>query len=254
MAESGAAGRERRVLVALGTASGGTRILETGAGLAAALGARLEGLFVEDADLVHLAGLPFARELSAVTGAWRGLALDEIERALHLEAAKLERLFADVARRAQVPWSFATARGRLVAVAAAREAELTVLAGRAAVPGPGERHGGRGSLAVVFDGSAASFRALEVAGRLADALGRELRVLVSDRAPAAAATEARTWLAARGGPGVAVALPAGAAPLADALRTGRSELLIEAVPDLGPSIHGLAALLTRLSCPLLIVR
>ena len=254
MAEPGTAGRDRRVLIALATARWGTGLLEAGAGLAAAVGARLEGLFVEDADLVHLAGLPFARELSAITGAWHGLATEEVERTLRLEAAKLERLLANAAERARVPWSFATTRGRLIAVAAAREAEFTMLAGRSVYAAPEERRSGRGSLAVMFDGSPGSFRALELAGRLADALGRELHVLVSDRASAAAAADARARLAARGRGDVAVALRAGEAALAEALRAARSEFVIQAVPDVGQSLPALAGLLARLSCPLLIMR
>ncbi|HUH93832.1 MAG TPA: hypothetical protein VL742_11950 [Casimicrobiaceae bacterium] len=245
------ADRDRRVLVALDAASWGRSVLEAGAELASALGARLEGLFVEDTDLVHLAGSPFARELSIVTGAWRDLAAEDVERALRLEAAKLERLLAEAAKRAQVPWSFTTARGRLIVVAAAREAELTVLAARPAAPTAAEGRLVRGSIAVVFDGSPAAVRALEVAGRLAGALGRELRVLVSERAAPLAAAEARAWLASRSG--VAVALPPGEAALAHALQRARSKLLIQAVPDAMP-LEALVGLLDRLSCPLLIVR
>jgi hypothetical protein len=253
-----------RVLVAMDTASASARMLEAGAGLAAALGARLEGLFVEDSDLMQLGGLPFAREISAVTGAWRVLGADEIERALRLEAARGERLLAEAAERARVPWSFATARGRLVAQAVAREAELTLLgaadriAGAARrVTGRGRAHGGPGSLAVLFDASPEAFRALEVAGRLAAALGSELRVLVpqGESARGTAAEQARSWLAAKGRAGLALPLPAGEGGLAEALRAGRSELLVHAVAaDLARSLAAIARLIAELSCPLLIVR
>ena len=264
MAEPAAELRGVRVLVAMDTVTLSVPALEAGAGLAAALGTRLEGLFVEDADLVCLGGLPFASEICAVTGAWRGLATDEIERALRVEAARLERLVAQAAERARVPWSFATARGRLVAQAVAREAELTILGvadrvagGARRLASPGRTQPARGSLAVFFDASPASFRALDVAGRLADALGGELRVLVppaGTSGDAAARDQARSWLATEGRAGLALPLRAGEGALTDALRESRSELLVHAVPDLAQSLRALAALVAELSCPLVIVR
>ena len=241
------------------------RTLEAGAGLAAALGVRLDGLFVEDADLVHLGGLPFAREISAVTGAWSGLDTDEVVRSLRLEGARLERLLAQAAERARVPWSFATSRGRLLAQAVAREAELTILGGAirvagAARPLPAEARTRwlRGSLAVFFDASPGSFRALEVAGELAAALGSKLHVLVPEAGTshedAAAREGARSWLTTEGRVGYVLRVRTGEGALADALRASQSELLIHAVPDLAQSMRGLATLIAKLPCPLLIVR
>src|SRR5512136_1850854 len=88
-----------RVLVAMDAETLNALALKAGAGLAAALGARLEALFVENADLVSLGGLPFASEISALTGAWRDVAVEEIERALRLEAARIEHLVAEAAEQ-----------------------------------------------------------------------------------------------------------------------------------------------------------
>ena len=264
MIEPAAALSPARVLVAMDTGTLNQPALSAAAGVAAALGARLEGLFVENADLVRLGGLPFASEISAVTGAWRDLAVDEIERALRLQAARIERLLADAAKRVRVPWSFETARGRLVAQAIAREAELTILGGanRAAETASllavsRRAHPGRRSMAVLFDASPTSLRALEVAGRLADALGSDLRLLMPSGAPAQSAAirdRAQAWLATEGRAGLALPLDAGEGALATALLKARSELLVHGVSDLTQSLQTLAVLVEQVSCPLLIVR
>jgi hypothetical protein len=88
-----------RVLVALGASIPSRPAVETGVGLAAAVGAALEALFVEDANLLRLGALPFASEISALTGAWRALAVGEMERALRVEASRLEELLAASATR-----------------------------------------------------------------------------------------------------------------------------------------------------------
>jgi hypothetical protein len=252
------------VLVAVDTATPNAPALQAGAGLAAALGARLEALFVENADLVHLGGLPFASEISALTGAWHELAVDEIERALRLEAARIERLVANVAEQARVPWSFDRARGRLVAQAVAREAELTILgvADRAIdvarrMAAPRRAQPALRSLAVLFDASPASHHALEITGQLAEALGSELRVLIPSAAAAPNATirdRAEAWLAARGRAGLALPVDSGEGSLANALRFTRSDLLVHGVADLGQSLRSLIALVAQVSCPVLVVR
>ena len=53
----------RRILVALDASRHSLAALEAAAELAARLKAELVGLFVEDIDLLRLAGLPFAREI-----------------------------------------------------------------------------------------------------------------------------------------------------------------------------------------------
>jgi len=264
VAEAVMASPAARVLVAMDAEALSALALKAGAGLAAALGARLEALFVENADLVRLGGLPFASEISALTGAWRDVAAEEVERSLRLEAARIERLVAEAAEQARVPWSFDTTRGRLVAQAVAREAELTILGvadrgGELArrFAAPRRAHRALASLAVLFDASPASFRALEIAGRLADELGSELRLLT----PAAAEAEkaalrdrAEQWLATEGRAGLALSLEPGQGSLANTLRRTRSELLVHGVPDLGQSLRSLVTLVAQVSCPVLVVR
>ena len=58
----------RRILVAIDTSPHGSAALEAAARLATELRAELEGLFIEDINLLRLAGLPFAREIQLGDG------------------------------------------------------------------------------------------------------------------------------------------------------------------------------------------
>jgi len=58
----------------------------------------LLGLFIEDAGLRHLAGMPFAREISSLGGAWRRIEPARATRELDLAAGDAERQFIEAAR------------------------------------------------------------------------------------------------------------------------------------------------------------
>ncbi len=243
--------RFSRVVVALGAASPQKPALEAGFGLAAAVGAALEGLFVEDANLVRLASLPFATETCALTGARRNLATEDVERALRVEAARLEQRLASSAARTQVRWSFAVARGELFTQAAARQGDLLVLGTHArAPPRPGP-------VAVLFDASPEARRALVAATRFARALSCALLILVpgNDAAPQRAVLKrAREWLAAEGIGGVALALAPDQRALIAAVRARGGLVLTLPEPALAAWPLDLAALVTAIACPLVIAR
>ncbi|MGE5667772.1 MAG: hypothetical protein ACM338_06215, partial [Betaproteobacteria bacterium] len=96
--------RPSRVLIATGSSCDADFAIEAGIGLAVATGSSLEGIFIEDANLVRLGRLPFVVETSTLTGAKRRFATDEIERALRVEAARIEGLIARSAANARVAW------------------------------------------------------------------------------------------------------------------------------------------------------
>jgi hypothetical protein len=101
------------------------------------LGATLEGLFVESTELLRVCALPNAKEMSALTGTRRPMAMGDLERAFRVEAARLERIFAAQTARTRIAWSFSVARGELWTAALARDAELIVFeatAGARALP------------------------------------------------------------------------------------------------------------------------
>ena len=119
----------RHILVALDTSYHSLAALEAAAELAASLEAELLGLFVEDAALLRLAGLPAAREMRYP---FSGLArLDQVhmERDLRAQAAQARRALAAVSERRHVKWSFRVVRGEVTpqVLAAALEADLLTL-------------------------------------------------------------------------------------------------------------------------------
>jgi nucleotide-binding universal stress UspA family protein len=188
----------KRILVALDTSKHSLAALAAAVELAAHLDAELLGLFVEDINLLRLAGLPFAQEIypSAVT---RQMDSARLEYELRLQAAQARRALAEAAELLRVPWSFRVARGQVAAevLAAAMEADLlslgiasrpllrrtrpgsTALAMAAKAPRAvlllqhGERLGQ--PVLVTYDGSTAAKRGLEMAARLVQTVKPEAR-------------------------------------------------------------------------------
>jgi hypothetical protein len=90
-AMSGEARSDRVVAVAFDTSARGQAALEAAVRLAAATRAQLQGLFVEDEDLLRLAGLPFAREIDCLSASLRQLHAATMERALRTAAIEAQR-------------------------------------------------------------------------------------------------------------------------------------------------------------------
>jgi hypothetical protein len=118
----------RRITVVQGSAQG-ARALDAVAETAAALEAELTGLFVEDVELLHFAGLPFAREIGAFSA--RALDVRTMERRLRSQAEEARRALAAAAEGKPLRWSFRIERGSLreQVRGALAEADLVVLLG-----------------------------------------------------------------------------------------------------------------------------
>jgi nucleotide-binding universal stress UspA family protein len=190
-----------RIIVALDGSWYGLVALEAAVIVAAALHAELVGLFVEDINLLRLAQLPFAQEVSYLAATPRKLDEAGMTRQLQARAAQAQQQLMHTAEKKEVRWSFHVARG-LVAdelLDATPATDLLVL-GRVSRPRalkpvlgstaqvvvarathsillipPGadlER-----PVLVLYDGSAGARRALILAGKLAQTTGR-LRVLI----------------------------------------------------------------------------
>jgi len=209
----------RRILVALDASKESLAALETAAGLAARLEAELVGLFVEDTDLLNLAALPFAREASTLWQSGRVMDPERLERELRAKAAMARQALARAAEALSVQWSFRMTRGRVEAelLAAAQDVDL-VAVGKGTRPLSGQVRIGRSTravavrtmcsmlfaspagcpgdapVAVIYDGTAGSSRALVLAGRLAERQGKRLIVFV---AAESAAVSAQRELAVR---------------------------------------------------------
>lgn len=121
----------RRIVVSVEPAPHGRAALEIAAEIAERLGAELVGLFVEDVELLHLAGLPFAREIGFPSATTRALDVASMERSLRSLAGEARRALAEIAGRAPLRWSFRVARGSALAELLAAAAEADVLVARA---------------------------------------------------------------------------------------------------------------------------
>jgi nucleotide-binding universal stress UspA family protein len=118
-----------RILVPLDASENSMSALDTAAELAAVLDAELEGLFVEDINVLQLGEFPFAREVSFLAPSFRRIDKAETERQLRIQAQRLQKILSEVAGRFHVPWKFRVTRGGVPAevLAAAENADLTIL-------------------------------------------------------------------------------------------------------------------------------
>jgi nucleotide-binding universal stress UspA family protein len=197
----------RRIMVALDTSTHSLAALEAASELAEALKAELVGIFVEDINLLHLAGLPFASEVRYLSLLDQPLNSLGMERALRVQAAQLRQALARVVARRQLRWSFRIVRGRVAAelLTAAQEADLLALGRASSVTTRRVRLGATARtivaqatravlllqqghaicqpVQVVYDGSTGANRALATALQLAPAVGDQLTVIILADAP-----------------------------------------------------------------------
>lgn len=119
----------RRIVVAIEGSSDATGALEEAAGLAARLHAELEGVYIQDIDLVRLAELPVGREIHFVTGKGRDFTSDALEEDSRAQESAARQAVALAATRARVAHIFRTVRGQVDAevLAAADGGDLLIL-------------------------------------------------------------------------------------------------------------------------------
>lgn len=191
----------RRIVIAVDGSPTSLAALEATGELAAAWGAEVIGLFIEDTDLLRMASLPFAREVGSHSGAYRALNLGQFERELRTHADRARNTLWFVAERLRMTASFSVARGSVKKelLKALRDCDMLSMGkGGSSVTaslGLGTNAkavaaGGfgiallfshvasiSGPPAVVYDGSPASEVALIAAGELAVTLDTALIVL-----------------------------------------------------------------------------
>ena len=239
----------RRIIVAADASEHGRAALEAAAMLGERLHAEVEGVFVEDIDLVHLAELPVGREFHLISGQARAFDRELLEIQFGAEAAEARRALRTLTDRAQVRSTFRVVRGRVDAevIAAASEGDLLVLgtfsrsigiprrpgstAVAAAERAPRSvlllRRGAKiaGRPIAVHDGSDGADVALEAAVRLATSAREALTVLlVAETACCARATRSRRDRA-----------PRHAATSDPACRGGRSPRLAASCANTAPA-------------------
>lgn len=195
----------RRILVALDASTQSLAALKTAVMLAAQLGADIEGLFVEDVNLMRVAMLPVARRILYPSATEEPLDRSRMERELKVLARRAQISLAAMAERSGVRWTFRVVRGKVTVeiLAAASESDLLTV-GRSGWSLTRKMHLGSTAqnaavlapkalllvkrplgldrpVAVLFDGSPLAEQALRAATRFARALQSRLTVfLVTD--------------------------------------------------------------------------
>lgn len=118
-----------QVAIALDCSTLNRVALDTAVGLAAATGAKLRAVFIEDQCLYSLGGLPFAREISYGGTVGNRFDAQKIGLEIARSARAAETAVSAAAARAQVEWAFDTVRGMLdhALVEAGEGAEILAL-------------------------------------------------------------------------------------------------------------------------------
>ncbi len=165
----------RRILLALSGAGDELAAIDAAAELAAALGAELTALFVEDVDLLRASRLPVMWEVGRYSAQLRQMQADNMARLLKAAARRSEQALHRAAAARRLRYSFHVLQGKPIhsLLAQAASLDLVVLGWRAVF--------GKGSMrpiVVLYDGSMAAAATLAVGLRLARATGRPCRVLV----------------------------------------------------------------------------
>ena len=119
----------RRIMAALDASTSSENALYTAVKLAALFNARVQGLFVEDINLLRLSQLPFAREISFYSDRPRNLSTTEMDLQLRVQADRIRAKLARVAEQYGVSWEFRSVRGAVGAeiLSAGSNADLVVL-------------------------------------------------------------------------------------------------------------------------------
>ena len=144
-------GAQTRIIVGLDTSLAAREALQLAVRLAASVDARLKGVFVEDENLLSLADLPFAREIS-FSGEVRNIDPEHMLRAMKAQAESARRALARIAAEARVEWSFDIRRGRPLSVLAENMVTDDTLVIRS--PGAASREIGRAVRAATRDARA----------------------------------------------------------------------------------------------------
>ena len=118
-----------RILVALDASIANRNILQAGITLATRFNARLNALFIEDIDLLHMAELPFVREVVYGSSSGRAVNVAGMERSIQTQTARLRKLVEAIAQQNRIEITFDVLRGNVASTLcdASRQADLLVI-------------------------------------------------------------------------------------------------------------------------------
>ncbi|MEX2615143.1 MAG: universal stress protein [Alphaproteobacteria bacterium] len=270
-----------RILVALDSGTTVSAGLEVAAELAGRLRAELQGLFVEDGDLLQVAALPFTTQVNLMTGGSLPLESADLELQMARLASAARRRLSAAAERGHVPWSFRIVRGRIAqeVAAAAETVDLVIVEGglhrgpvlaRLGLPARTTiqnlrrpvlvLRAGRhltGPVAVVFDGTEIGEKALQLADILTPD-NNALTILFPEANPEnrqALEARARELLGPAGNAAHFRTLRAASLPaLCEAAHGQKAGLLVLGADSPLLPRSNAAEILDSLDCPVLLVR
>ncbi len=194
----------RRVVVAFDASPHSMRALEAAAELAATWDGELDVIFVEDANLLRWASLPFAHQVGSYSAAAHKLEASDLERQWQSQATRARRAMSQVVSTRKVRATFRVARGSVAQEILAKVSESDVLSlgkgapGRLRPTGLGStareiasRPRGRvlflpqgasltGPIAAVYEGGERGAALLRAAAELLGPLTRRLLILCLD--------------------------------------------------------------------------
>jgi len=105
--------RTRTVIVAADLCSYSLPIVDLAVEIAVSADSRLQGMFVEDEDLLLLSGSPLTREISLTTASARPSSIDRLQRTLRSVARQFEDSLRREAQASKIAWSYEYVRGRV---------------------------------------------------------------------------------------------------------------------------------------------
>lgn len=249
----------RRITVMLGSTGSLGELLDTLTPLVEAELTDLRGLFVEEAELLALASLPFSQELNLLTHTQRNLDPTEIERHWRIRARSARRAMEATAARASVRCHFESVRGTFPSLVRQVLPAVDLLAfgpeRRVAAPGPATRESARRPVVVVWRGEESSTRVLRVAARVAAHRRCGLSVLLRDAVADSAASLQTRLQQHLGSSPVDVRTLAGSdvGDVLEAARAARASALVLAAEESLLSTEGMTVLRQQLDCTALLV-
>lgn len=216
------------IMVAIDSSPHASAALEAAARLAVRLQAEIQGVFVEDINLVHLSELPLGREVRLLSGQMRDFDRKTLETDIKSEAGRVRRVFDAKLKGSNLRGVFKVVRGNVEAevLNAAKGADLLVLglAGHSAE---------RGTLAGSTALASAARAARSVLLLRAAMVSTDRAVVLFDDGPGALrALEAAANMVGNQAGELILALPAGAGLTDEAVRALAREVLGEDAPAL----------------------
>jgi hypothetical protein len=172
----------RSILVTLEISDTGELALDIAARMAVISQAELEGVFIENSDLISLAKLPFLRQTSSYTSIAEAINPERMQCDLNAQARQAERMLIQCAKLMGLEYSFRIWKGQVTLASLNANLEADILG---IVKSPAYRRHvvvarktAIENIYVLFDGNAGSENALLAARQLANDLNVPIRVLL----------------------------------------------------------------------------